>query len=293
MNDANTDQTAVVFGGKRGLLGQALVQTLQEQGWRVCALGREDVDVDSQEALTDLLSRLRPGAVFNTVAYTQVDAAETDVQNARLLNQSFPCRLGRALPSPEIPVVHFSTDFVFGGDQRTPYTPLDTPRPGTVYGKTKLEGEKALLQLDLRRLFIVRTAWLFGPGKENFVSKMLKLAAEHSRLRVVHDQIGSPTYTLDLAAYTLHLLEKAPAGLYHIANSGRASWCELASEALALYGSSCQVEAITAAEYPQQAVRPAYSVLDNTAFSRATGIKPRPWPQALRDYIYLSVECSG
>ncbi|MGM0646210.1 MAG: dTDP-4-dehydrorhamnose reductase [Thermodesulfobacteriota bacterium] len=285
--------TAVVFGGRRGLLGQAVTRKWTQEGWRVHALGREDVDLDSQEALRATLHSYHPDVVVNAIAYTHVDGAETDVANARNINQGFPCRLGRSLPNRETALIHYSTDFVFGGEKQTPYTPDDPTRPCNVYGQTKLEGEKALLQQGLPRLYIIRTAWLFGPGKANFVTTMRRLAATHPRLRVIHDQLGSPTYTLDLAGYTLHLLHKAPPGVYHLANSGRASWCELASEALNLFGSSCPVEAITAAEYPQTAPRPHYSVLDCEAFTAATGIKPRPWPQALRDYVYLVMEDDG
>ncbi|NCC26334.1 MAG: NAD(P)-dependent oxidoreductase, partial [Deltaproteobacteria bacterium] len=187
-------------------------------------------------------------------------------------------------------LVHYSTDFVFDGRQSHPYGTTDKTRPMSVYGRTKLEGETRLLSNSWPGLRIVRTAWLFGPLKTNFVDKILTLATQRDELRVVHDQIGSPTYTPDLARHSVELLEKCGPGLYHLTNSGLASWCELAAEAVAFAGLHCRIQAISSAEYPQQAVRPAYSVLDNADFIQATGIKPRSWTAALREYVMARTE---
>lgn len=135
-------------------------------------------------------------------------------------------------------------------------------------------------------LLIIRTAWLFGPGKMNFVAKILTLAHERESLSVVHDQLGSPTYTPDLAEHTLDLLEHDARGLFHLSNSGHASWCELAAEAVAAEGLDCHVDPVPTSAYPTKATRPAYSVLDISAFTELTGITPRPWPQALREYVH-------
>ena len=156
-----------------------------------------------------------------------------------------------------------------------------------------------MLALALPNVCIIRTAWLFGPGKKNFVRRILELckekscaaAANHTDphkncLSVVHDQIGSPTYTPDLAAYSLKLVEKRPSGIFHITNSGKASWCELASEAVRLAQLECIVCPIPARDYPCKACRPQYSVLDTSRFTELTGIVPRSWPKALADYIY-------
>lgn len=185
--------------------------------------------------------------------------------------------------------MHFSTDFVFNGRKIGAYTEEDETDPLNVYGRSKLEGEKALLALNLEKFSIVRTAWLFGPGKKNFISTILDLCRQGKSLNIVHDQIGSPTYTVDLAAYCLNLFEKNGRGIFHITNSGKASWCEFASEAVRLAQAECPIAPIPSKEYPQKALRPAFSALSTAKFTEVTGITPRPWPQALADYIYTAM----
>ncbi len=276
----------LVLGGKGGLLGASLAAVLEKSGRHVAVTGRPGRDVFEAGALEDLLDKLEPDAVFNTWAYTQVDKAEDEPAEARRINEALPALLGRLVQERPCKLVHFSTDFVFDGKKDSPYLPNDPTGPSSVYGETKLAGERALLSLNLPNLLIVRTAWLFGPGKKNFVRTILDLAAERDELRVVHDQVGSPTYTCDLAAWAVALAAKDATGVIHVVNSGRASWAELAAEAIRLAGLPCRVVPIPSAEYPQKARRPAYSVLDTAAFSKATGITPRPWAQALADYVY-------
>lgn len=276
--------SAVVLGGKTGLLGQALSGLLAARGWMVHAPGRDDLDIFDREAVADYVRAAGADVLFNTVAHTRVDQAEDEPSEADRLNRQLPLLLARAAPA--VLHVHFSTDFVFNGRKDTPYTTADTPDPRSVYGQTKLQGERALMELDLPRLLIIRTSWLFGPGKINFVSRILELAADRPELSVVHDQIGSPTYTPDLAEGALALVEAGATGLFHLANSGQASWCELAAEAVHCADIPCRVVPIPSSEYPQKACRPAYSVLDLSAFTAATGITPRPWVQALREFVY-------
>jgi dTDP-4-dehydrorhamnose reductase len=150
------------------------------------------------------------------------------------VNEALPALLGRLVLERPCKLVHFSTDFVFDGKKDSPYLPDDPTGPASVYGETKLAGERALLSLNLPNLLIVRTAWLFGPGKKNFVRTILDLAAQRSELKVVHDQVGSPTYTCDLAAWAVALAAKDAAGIFHVVNAGQASWAELAAEAIRL-----------------------------------------------------------
>lgn len=277
---------AVVLGGKTGLLGQSLVRALEAAGWIVIPLGRADVDIFDPEALGGLLDREECGALFNAVAYTQVDKAEDEPEAAFRLNATLPRLLGGLAKPRGIRLVHYSTDFVFDGRADTPYTPESPTNPLSVYGRSKLEGERALLNLDPPGLLIIRTAWLFGPGRMNFVRRILELARTRDQLNVVHDQVGSPTYTPDLARNSVALVQAGGAGLHHLACSGRASWCELASEAVSAAGLHCAVAPITTEQYPTKARRPAYSVLDLAKFTGATGIKPRPWVQCLREYVF-------
>ena len=282
-------QKALVLGGMTGLVGQALVDVLHRSGWEVTSAGREDVDYaapGAADALSAMLDAVEPDCVFNAVGYTRVDQAEDEPEAAALLNRTLPAILGRLVKSRHCRLVHFSTDFVFNGQKGLPYTPEDATDPLCVYGKTKLAGEEALLELDLPRCLIIRTAWLFGPGRKNFVSTILDACRQNPSVAVVHDQTGSPTYTPDLAQYTLKLLETEAAGLHHIVNSGQATWHELAGEAVSLAQGQCVVNAVPSSAYPRKAVRPRYSVLDCKDLTGLTGILPRPWPQALREYIF-------
>jgi dTDP-4-dehydrorhamnose reductase len=284
-------RSAVVLGGKTGLLGQALCLALSRQGWTVNAPGRGDLNLFERPAVEEYLVRTKATVLFNTVAYTKVDQAEDEPAEASRLNRQLPLVLGKAVQNTGVPLVHYSTDFVFNGKKTTPYSPGDQPAPGSVYGQTKLQGERELLALDLPNLLIIRTSWLFGPCKTNFVTRILELAATRPELSVVHDQIGSPSYTPDLAAGSLALLDKGATGIFHLANAGQASWCELATEAVRGADLACRIKPIPSSEYPQKACRPAYSVLDLGAFTAATGIAPRPWLQALREFLFSREDC--
>ncbi len=282
---------AVVLGGKTGLLGQALCMAMARKGWTVHAPRRADLDLFDRPAVEDYLARTGADTLFNTVAYTRVDQAEDEPAEAARLNRQLPLILGQAARNAGVQLIHYSTDFVFNGRKATPYTTEDQPDPRSVYGSTKLQGERELQALGLPGLLIVRTSWLFGPCKINFVTRILELAAARAELSVVHDQIGSPSYTPDLAANSLALVEAGAAGLFHLANAGQASWCELAAEAVRGADLPCRVKPITSDQYPQKAVRPAYSVLDLSKFTAATGITPRPWLQALREFLFSREDC--
>ena len=282
---------ALILGGKTGLVGQALVEVLKGAYWDITCTDRKDIDFFTTgfaDDLERLIDRVEPDCIFNGVGFTQVDAAEDNTEGADVLNRLVPATLGRIVASTQCKLVHYSTDFVFNGRKETPYSTEDIPAPLNVYGKTKLAGENALLELGLSGCIIARTAWLFGPGRNNFVDTIITKGKDRGQLSVVHDQVGSPTYTLDLAAYTLKLVEAEVNGVFHIVNSGEASWCELADEAIALAQVDCTVTPVPSSAYPQKAIRPIYSVLDTSSLTRATGITPRPWPQALRDYVFRS-----
>ncbi|GAB6060529.1 dTDP-4-dehydrorhamnose reductase [Desulfonatronum parangueonense] len=276
----------VVLGGKTGLLGQSLCASLMKSGWQVVPVGRDDLDLFDQDRVAAFLDEHEPDIVCNTVAYTQVDQAEDEPEEAARLNHRLPATLGRLAKQRNIRLAHYSTDFVFNGKSDTPYCSESQTNPQSVYGKTKLAGEKALQDLGLERLTIIRTAWLFGPGRTNFVAKILALAAQRPSLNVVHDQTGSPTYTPDLADYSVELFKADGTGIFHLVNCGCATWCELAGAAVQAKGLQCDVFPISSDQYPQKAKRPAYSVLDTSSFTTLTGIKPRPWLQALREYVF-------
>lgn len=278
--------TALVLGGKSGLLGQALMRVLKQHGWKTQALDRKTCDFHNAQAIEQHLERINPSHIFNTIAYTQVDLAEDNPEEALRVNKGVPALLARILKGSTVGLTHYSTDFVFNGKKEKPYTTEDTPEPATVYGATKLAGEIALQESGLSKLCIIRTAWLFGEGKKNFVSTILQKARSSSSISVVHDQTGSPTHTLDLAEASHNLVMAGAEGLFHVVNSGQASWCELAAEAVHLADLSCTVHAIDSASWPQKAKRPAYSVLDTSRYTKTVGKTLQPWPLALRDYVY-------
>ncbi|MDR2745108.1 MAG: dTDP-4-dehydrorhamnose reductase [Desulfovibrio sp.] len=280
---------ALVLGGATGLLGQALVNVLAGRGWQVETLGRTDGNLTDIAFLARCLAKSAADVVFNAVAWTRVDDAEDHPEQARLLNCTLPDALARILKSiGEGHLVHFSSDFVFSGQGRIPWREEDAPKPASVYGRTKLAGEQAVLRLLPDRTCVLRTAWLFGPGRKNFVETILNESRTAETVQVVFDQTGSPTYTLDLAQWSAALAEKRAVGVWHAVNGGRANWAELAAEVVALAGSRCQVIPVPSEQWPQKAKRPAWSVLDVTKLSNSLGQPPRPWPQALRDYLYSS-----
>ena len=270
------------------MLGQALVKAAKARGHDVVTLGREDGDITNFEFLKEKIGAVNPDVIFNAIAYTAVDNAEDDEQNAIAINKRLPEMLATLIKDTAVYCIHYSTDFVFSGKQYIPYTEKDVPEPCSVYGETKLAGEQALAKLD--NCAILRTAWLFGEGRKNFVSTILKYAQEKGSLRVVSDQFGSPTYTKDLAEMSFLIMEHRGVGIFHTVNSGQASWCELASEAVKMLNLSVFVEPIETKDWPTKAVRPAYSVLSTQKLQQLYGYTPRPWLQALQEYIFKNLD---
>lgn len=289
---SNSMPKAFVLGGKGGLLGHAMTAALKAKGWDVAANESGSLDyfaADLHERLAAYIDELEPSCIFNTVAYTNVEEAESSKDDAMTLNRAVPAALARIVKTRPIRLVHFSTDFVFDGRKNQPYTIDDQPNPLSVYGSSKLAGEEAILEADLPQHTIVRTAWLYGTGKKNFIRTILNICKNKGEAKVVFDQIGSPTYALDLANYTLALVELESNGMFHIVNSGQASWCELAAEAVNYSLMECMVTPVPSTDFPSKVTRPAYSVLDCSRFTQITGIVPRAWPQALREYLMLDM----
>jgi dTDP-4-dehydrorhamnose reductase len=181
--------------------------------------------------------------------------------------------------------VHYSTDFVFDGKKTQPYLPEDEPNPLSAYGRSKRSGEQAIIAENLNNVCIIRTAWLFGPGRKNFVDTILNKAASGSPLRVVNDQIGSPTFTEDLARYSFNLVQVRTPGIFHIVNQGAGSWYDLARAALKLKDLKTPIIPVKTKEFPMKATRPKYSTLHTKKFAQVTGVEPRPWSEALADYL--------
>lgn len=285
---------ALVLGGATGLLGRPLMAALKAKGWETSPLGRADGDISNPDFLKEAIERIRPDVIFNTIAWTQVDDAEDNPDEAMRINRGLPTALCRILQgTPGIWLGQFSTDFVFSGYHAEPFNEENVPNPVSVYGKTKLAGEEAVLTLLPERGCVIRTAWLFGPGKKNFVDTILSACKKKDSLSVVDDQLGSPTYTLDVASWSVKLAEERKTGIWHAVNSGQASWCELATEAIQLGSGLCKIVPISSREWPQKARRPSNSSLDNAKLAKFLGKRPRCWGQALRDYLFSEYENSN
>lgn len=285
---------ALVLGGKTGMLGQALMKVAKENGYEAISLGREDCSKDivensvgehflSQSFLEKQIECINPDIIFNAIAYTAVDNAEDDGDNAYALNKTLPAYLANILKGSSCHLVHYSTDFVFDGMKKTPYVETDKTNPLCVYGASKLAGEEVLNTQN--NTTILRTAWLFGLGRKNFVSTMLHFAKERPLLRVVSDQFGCPTSTKDLAHMGFLVAKNPKNGIYHAVNSGMASWHELAQTAISFAGFSTVVEPITTSDWPQRATRPPYSVLSTEKFQKDFSYSVPHWKDALKEYI--------
>ncbi len=277
-------QRALIFGGRTGLLGQALVRTLTANQWHVTSIGRNDGDLLNINFIENCIKKFKPTHIFNAIAWTQVDDAEDNINDAFVLNRAFPSGLAQLTKTYDLHLTHYSTDFCFSGSETTPYTEECTAAPISAYGRTKFAGEKAVLSLAPDHSCVLRTAWLFGPGKNNFVAKVIN--NHQNEISIVADQVGSPTYSIDLAQWSMLAASKNLTGLYNAVNSGRASWYDLACEAVSIAELPYQVKPITSSEWPQKAMRPPFSVLSNEKLAKALEITPRAWQQALREYIF-------
>jgi len=281
----------LVITGASGQLGTDLQHVLS--GNEVIALSHKDFDITDARRVWELISTLRPDVVINTAAYVRVDDCETNRDQAYAVNAIGARNVAAACHGIGAKIVHISTDYVFGGESskdKTPYNEFDTePVPMNTYGWSKLAGER-LVQHICPRHFIIRTSGLFGragsSGKGgNFIETILKLGRERSELKVVDDQVFSPTYTHDLARRIARLLGTDCFGIFHVTNRGACSWYELALEVAKLATLEVKILPIPSSQYPQKAKRPAYSVLDNYHLRLMGMDDMRPWPEALRDYM--------
>jgi dTDP-4-dehydrorhamnose reductase len=260
----------VLLTGKDGQLGKALQNTRPDHITLVCA-SRNTVDISDQRAVQRWIFDHGPDALINAAAYTAVDLAETEVEQARAVNVEGPRNLGKCAKELGIPVLHFSTDFVFDGARGTPYQPDDAVNPLSVYGHTKYQGERALLDESKGLGTVIRTAWVYDGEGKNFVTSMLKLMREKPSLNIVSDQVGTPTCALGLATAAWRVLERELSGVLHWTDAGVASWYDfaVAIQELALANGILDrripVNPILTVDFPTPAERPKMSVLDKTS----------------------------
>ena len=243
-----------------------------------------EIDITGAASVDQCFDAGRPDIAINCAAFTDVDACETEQEKAYVVNALGPELLAKACSARAARLLHLSTDYVFDGEKKSPYLPSDPTSPINAYGRTKLRGECAVAA-NCRDHLIVRTAWLYGAHGKNFVRTILRLAREKPELRVVADQFGSPTYTVDLAELLRELALSDATGITHATNSGSCSWYEFACEIVKLAGLATTVRPIPASEYPLPALRPANSVLDCSRTEGITDIRIRDWREALADFL--------
>jgi dTDP-4-dehydrorhamnose reductase len=268
----------ILLLGKTGLLGQSLFSALPKDH-EVFAPTHAECDITKLETIKKIIDEQKPEVVINAVGYTQVDKAEHEKDLAYKLNSRGVLNIINCIKSTNIELVHFSTDYVFDGTKKVGYQESDKTNPLSVYGASKAEAEAEILK-DLTNFYLVRTSWVFGPGGKNFVDTMLNLAKKHEPIKVVNDQTGCPTLTLDLAEAVLALLKTKKYGIYHLVNDGSCSWYEYACEIFNQLGISQEVLPITSQELKRDAVRPQNSILLNTKAP-----KLRNWKEALTAYL--------
>jgi dTDP-4-dehydrorhamnose reductase len=271
----------VLITGAGGMLGRDVAIVARNARHDVVALDRDQLDVTNPGRVERVIGRERPGAVINCAAWTDVDAAETSEKEAEIVNGEGASFIAGAAAQVGAKVLYVSTDYVFDGKKGGPYTESDEPAPLNAYGRTKLAGERATA-LATGHSFIVRSSWLFGPSRNNFVETMLRLGAGGGPVVVVHDQIGCPTYTGHLAAGLVRLIDSGAYGVHHMAAAESCSWYEFAMEIFRQTETLTRVMATTSDEMGRPAERPANSVL---ASGRETPIRLPPWRRGLSDYL--------
>lgn len=274
----------VLVTGADGQLGYDVVQTLLAQKIDVKGTSRHELDITSEESCHSYIQVYHPDVIIHCAAYTAVDQAETDVEQAYRVNAAGTRNVVVAAEKIGAKLVYISTDYVFDGMGNSPYHEYDNTNPQGIYGKSKRAGE-ILVQSLSSRYFIVRTSWVFGINGNNFVKTMLKLGQERSQLKVVHDQEGSPTYTVDLANFLTQLIQTERYGIYHASNTGICSWYEFACAIFK--GANVEVEVLpcTTEEFPRPAPRPKYSGMESLGI-RMNGFEILPpWEDALSRFL--------
>ena len=263
------------------MLGQALTGQLQEKGEDFTGLSHSDLDITDKKKVLEVFSSLKPSLVIHAAAWTDVDGCERDPKKAFLVNEGGTENIAMACMKNKANLIYISTDFVFDGKKKEPYTEDDRPNPINVYGASKLAGEEKVRQ-GLKSYYIIRSSWLFGPGRHNFVTKVLSWAKTQSSLKIVEDQVGTPTYTRDLARGVVKVIKDSPPGLYHIANSGCASRYEWAKAILEYSGlEKIEIVSVRHKDFSEIARRPVFSAIGTIRVN----LNLPHWQEALKDYI--------
>lgn len=272
----------ILITGAKGQLGSILEQKLTE-GSIVKAFSSKQLDITQKDKVFECIASEKPDVVINCASYNKVDQAEYDRLNAEAVNTTAISYLVEACNSIKSKLVHISTDFVFDGIKNIPYIETDIPNPLNYYGHTKLAGEKILSRFSENYL-LIRTSWLYSGLPNNFVHVITKLAMQREQIRVVNDQIGTPTNAYDLADQIINLIGIEASGLFHCSGEGQCSWYEFARAIVEKEKITCDIIPVSTKEYGQKVIRPAFSVLDNRLLKETTGKPMSTWQDSLEKY---------
>ncbi|MBR5914670.1 MAG: dTDP-4-dehydrorhamnose reductase [Selenomonadaceae bacterium] len=274
----------VIVTGITGQLGYDVALELEKRGEDFIATSRKEIDLNDEKSIKTFIKSHQPSAVIHCAAYTAVDKAESEAEQALMVNGMATRYIAEACRDIDAKLLYPSTDYVFGGDGHIPYEINDEKNPCNVYGRSKLLGEDSVRAL-IRNHFIVRISWVFGLNGKNFVKTMLNLANKNKKLRVVCDQIGSPTYTKDLAPLLVDMIHTEKFGTYHATNEGFCSWAEFAKEIFKQAKKNVEVEEILTVDYPTPARRPFNSRLSKNSLDEAGFNRLPTWQDALKRYL--------
>lgn len=274
----------VFVTGGSGQLGKSLKAILPAMGHEVIAPSRAEMDITNQDIVCTRIAEAAAQIVIHCAAYNQVDLAEAEQARCFAVNAQGTENVARACASAGIRMIFISTDYVFDGRKTAAYLPDDKRAPLSVYGHSKMRGEDVALQMDPRNA-VIRTSWLFGPSQNNFVQAILRASAKRTELNVVGDQVGSPTYSADLARMLGAFIETDAVGIFHGVNTGVCSRADYAREILRQAGRNCVVHDVSTAAYPSAAIRPLNSILNTTCLTKIGLAQLPPWQDALHRYM--------
>jgi len=273
----------VLVLGAKGMLGSEIVRSFK-RFFDVISYCREDIDITDTLLTREKIKKAKPEIVINAAAYTDVDGCEKNKEYALKVNSFGVRNISEVCKEIGAKIVHISTDYIFDGNKRKPYKEEDEPNPINFYGKSKLKGENQIKEV-CENFLIIRSEWLYGMGGRNFVNLIIETAKKESLLKVVNDQIGTPTYTKDLSEAILSLLKKDCTGIYNATNSGQCSWFEFACKIVELLKLKVKILPISSQESNRIAKRPSYSVLNCNKLKGDTGFFFRPWAEALEEFL--------
>lgn len=274
----------VLVTGVKGQLGYDVVKDLEKRGHQPIGVDREEMDLMDNEAIRTFIMNLKPDAIIHCAAYTAVDKAEEEVETCYQINAESVKVISECAKELDVKLIYISTDYVFDGTKDGEYVETDIPNPINVYGASKLKGEQYVQQF-LEKYYIVRISWVFGVNGNNFIKTMRRLGSEREALTIIHDQVGSPTYTADLAPLLVDMMETDKYGIYHATNEGTCSWYEFANEIFKQSGIEVKTSPITTDQYPTAAKRPMNSRMSKAKLVE-NGFNLLPtWQKALVNYL--------